>query len=132
MESPEKQLISAFAESWNSTAPALLGRSTTLKLLALREVSGSGMASALAVATTWSSAFAAPCHGSGSGLVICLFKSDEVSEIERLVKQETDGGPKPGTRALVNQTLLETAGALGETGEMSFGATTYIDLAANE
>src|SRR4051812_15410529 len=105
MEAIEKKIVSAFSESWNATAPALLGRTSTLKLLSMREVSGDGVKAALAVATTWSSSFAAPCSGALSGVIICLFKADEVGEIERLVKQETDGAAKPGSRALVNQIL---------------------------
>lgn len=132
MDQLEKQLVSTFAESWDAIAPALLGRSSTLKLLALREVSGDGMASALAVATTWSSAFAVTCASPLSGLVICLFKSEEADQIERLVKLEADGSPKPGCRALVNQALGQTADTLDGAGAATFGAATYIDLAIDE
>ena len=132
MEAIEKKLAATFSESWNESAPALLKRPTTLKLLALREVNGDGMTSALAVATTWSSAFAAVCSGALSGVIICLFKSDEVGEIERLVKQETDGTPKPGSRALVNQTLEHATASLSGEAPVNFGAATFIDLAVNE
>lgn len=132
MDSIEKQLISSFAESWNSTAPALLDRPSTLKLLALREVSGDGMASALAVATTWSAAFVATCQGALSGVVICLFKDEEVGQLERFVKQGADGGAKPGSRVLVDQTLLQAAASMSEAGEVNFEAAKYVDLAADE
>jgi flagellar motor switch protein FliN len=132
MESLEKQLVSTFAESWNAVAPPLLNTSSTLKLLALREVSGDGMASALAVATTWSSAFAVSCSGALSGVFICLLKSDEVEEFERLIKQPTDGAPKPGSRNLVNQSLKQASSLLGETTPASFDESLYIDLALDE
>jgi flagellar motor switch protein FliN len=132
MDTLEQQLISAFAESWNSMASTLLARPSSLKLLALREVTGDGMASALAVATTWSSAFAVPCSGALSGLVICLFKSEEVEEMERITKQQGDGAPKPGSRTLVNQTLSHAAAALSETTAVAFGSSTFIDLALDE
>ena len=134
MEQTAKQLITAFAEGWEAQAPALLGRATALRLLALREVSGEGRESALAVANTWSSAFAAECSGALTGVIVFLFKSDEVGEIERLVKTEPDGLPKPGGRELVNRAFGQAAASLGEQGgaPVTFGPAAFIDLAADE
>src|SRR3981189_2269616 len=108
-----KQLISAVSVSWNERAPSMLGCSSTLSLLAAREVSGDGMAGALAVAMTWSTAFAATCTGAGNGALICLFKSEEGIEMNRLARQPGDGLPRPGGRALIDSVLEGAAAALG-------------------
>jgi flagellar motor switch protein FliN len=133
-ESREKQLISAFSTAWNETVASLLGQSSTLSLLALREVNADGMASALAVAVTWSSAFAASCASALPGILICLFKSEDEEELERLAKQPTDGSPKPGGRALVTATLNEAAARFGtaDSHPLSFGPVTFIDFSVDE
>lgn len=133
-ESVEKKLISAVSASWNEVAPALLGCPSTLSLLASREVSRDGMTAALAVAMTWSWAFAVSCSGAVSGVLICLFKSEEGEELERLVKQALDGIPKPGGRALITS-VLETAAAkltTADSGTVTFSPAAYIDLTIDE
>ena len=68
-EAIEKQLAACLSQAWNATAGKTLGGDSELSLLALREVSGDGMAGALAVAMTWSSAFVATGTGAlGTGL----------------------------------------------------------------
>ncbi|MDX6382458.1 MAG: flagellar motor switch protein FliN [Blastocatellia bacterium] len=133
-DSLAKQLISAVSASWSERAAALLGCPSTLSLLTSREVAGNGMTAALAVAMTWSTAFAAECTGAAGGILICLFKSDEAEEIDRLVKQAGDGLPRPGGRALIESLLEGVAATLAASpsGKPSFGPATYIDLAIDE
>jgi flagellar motor switch protein FliN len=133
-ESVEKKLISAVSASWNEAAPSLLGCPSTLTLLASREVSRDGMSAALAVAMTWSWAFAVSCSGAISGVLICLFKSEEGEEIDRLVKEALDGIPKPGGRRLISS-VLETAAAKltsADSGTVTFSSAAYIDLTMDE
>ena len=130
----EKQLIAGFTAAWNSSASSLLGKPSSLDLLAQREVSGEQMTSTLAVVTTWSAAFAAACHGGLSGAVVFLFKSEDSDAFDRLVKSGGDGGLKPGGRSLVKATLDHTVSQLSSSGRElpSFGAIKYIDLQGNE
>lgn len=132
MESLEKQLISTFPDSWNESVPSLIGRPSALKLLALREVPRDSMTAALAVANTWSSAFAAPCSGGLSGVLICLFKGEEGAELDRLIKGPSDGAPKPGARALVGAAIGKAAKSLSSAMPVSFGAPIYIDLTSDD
>jgi len=136
-ESLEKQLISSFSQAWSEVAAeTALGQPSTLNSLAVREVSGDGMSSALAVAMTWSSAFAAPCEEAMSGVLICLFKSEDCTEIDRLAAPHAapDGAPQPGTRTLVASTLEATARSLTELTSLpiNFGAVKFVDLATDE
>ncbi|HWQ35099.1 MAG TPA: FliM/FliN family flagellar motor switch protein [Blastocatellia bacterium] len=129
-DSMEKKLVNAFAEAWGEAAPALLGRPSELGLLALREVRSEDMESALAVAVTWSSAFAAACSGAMPGVFVCLFKGEDSDEIEKLAKRETDGRPKPGGRAVVTAALQGVAARLGADAPV-FAEITWLDLAAD-
>lgn len=133
-DSLSKQLISAVSASWNERAPELLGCSAALSLLASREVSGDGMAAALAVAMTWSSAFAISCAGAGNGALIFLYKSDESEELDRLARQPADGLPRPGGRALIDSVLAGAAATLAAdpASKFSFSPATYIDLTSAE
>lgn len=130
-ETLEKNLISSISTSWNETAPNVLGCPSTLSLLASREVAGDGMAAALAVAMTWSAAFAVPITSGATGVVIYLFKSDESDEIDRMVKGDPDGSPRPGARTLIQSVVEGVSKALEET-ELTFGPVQFIDLAVNE
>ena len=126
----EKKLVNAFAEAWGEAAPSALGQPSEFGLLALREVKGDDMDSALAVAVTWSSAFAVPCSGTMPGVFVCLFKGEDSDEIEKYSRKETDGRPKPGGRAVISATLQGVAAKLG--GEApAFGDITWLDLAAD-
>jgi len=129
-----KQLIAAVSSSWNETAPSVLGCPSTLSLLAAKEVSGDGITSALAVAMTWSAAFAVPISDGATGVLICLFKSEESDEIDRLIKQSGDGLPRPGARHLINTVAQGAATALSSIAPapIAFGNVTYIDLAKAE
>ena len=133
-DSFQKQLIAAIPSSWNHNASALLGVPSTLSLLAAKEVSGDGMSGALAVAMTWSAAFAVPIISGATGVLICLFKSEECEEIDRLVKQPTDGLLRPGGRSLINSVLQGAATVLNATAPapISFGNVDYIDLTIDE
>lgn len=131
-ETLEKQLIAAVSASWNENVPALLGCPSTLTLLAAKEVSGEGMSAALAVAMTWSAAFATPIMSGASGVLICLFKSDESDELDRLLKQPTDGLPRPGGRSLINSVLQGASTTLSATTPITFGNVSYLDLTINE
>ena len=130
-ETLEKQLISSIPTSWNESAPGILGCASSLSLLASREVAGDGMAAALAVAMTWSSAYAVPITAGATGVVIYLFKSDESDEIDRMVKESPDGAPRPGARTLI-QSVVEGVSKSLEGAELSFGPVQYIDLTVNE
>jgi flagellar motor switch protein FliN len=130
----EKQLISAFTAAWNDAAPKLFRRPSALNLLAQREVSGEQMASTLAVANTWSAAFAAPCRGPLTGVVIFLFKIEDGETFDRLIGSAGDGELRPGGRTLVGATLHETAKQLiaDNSEPVEFGAVQYVDLIGNE
>jgi flagellar motor switch protein FliN len=127
-DSQTKQLIDAVSGAWNESAPAILGCPSSLSLLAAKEVSGDGIASALAVATTWSAAFVAPITDGATGVLICLFKSEESEELDRLTKQPTDGLPRPGGRHLLNTVLANASVTLSSTAPIAFGETSFIDL----
>lgn len=129
-DSPARSLIASFALAWTDAATKLTGKQTELKLLAYKDVAGDGIAGALAVAATWSAAFGAPCSGSYGGVVIFLFKEDDIPELDRLVKAEADGSPKPGSRAVVSTTLEAATTQLG--GTVTFGDVTFVDLAIDE
>ncbi|HEY6804704.1 MAG TPA: FliM/FliN family flagellar motor switch protein [Pyrinomonadaceae bacterium] len=133
-DSQAKQLIDAVSSAWNESAPAILGSPSSLSLLAAKEVSGDGIASALAVAMTWSAAFVASITEGASGVLICLFKSEESEEIDRLTKQPMDGLPKPGGRHLLNTVLVNASMTLSSSAPapIAFGETSFIDLSAAE
>jgi flagellar motor switch protein FliN len=135
-DSPEKNLIAAFAEAWGESAPALLGEPSALGLLSLRDVWGEEVKPALAVAVTWSAAFAASCSGGLPGVLVCLFKTEDCEEIERRAKQHAappaDGRAKPGIRALVGAVLSAATKRLGGDAAVSFDAAQFIDLTADE
>lgn len=132
----EKQLISSFAKAWNESASPLLGRPSALTLLALREVTGDSVASALAVAGTWSSAFVVPsCGDALPGVMICLFKSEDSDALDRFVKESSEPTSSPASRMLVTATLAATAIDLSESLSISAsfeGEVTHLDLATDE
>lgn len=132
-EGTEKRLITAFCEAWSETTPTLLGKDATLDLLSLREKSGDGLSGALAVAATWSSGFIANCSSGLPGMVICLFKSEDGEVVERLVKSNPDGQPKPGGRSLVAAALSGAASKFaGEGQPLAFSEVTHLDLSNQE
>jgi len=133
-ESVQKKLIPAVSDAWNQVAPPMLGCSSTFSLLSSREVSSDGMSAALRLATTWSWGFAATCSGDVGGVLICLFKSEDGEEIDRLVKQPLDGIPKPGGRTLVSGVLAAAAAKLASTDSATivFDPAVYFDLDLDE
>jgi flagellar motor switch protein FliN len=130
-EPVEKQLVASFCEAWNEAAPPLLGGETAVELLDFQESEGGGVEPALAVAATWPCGFVASCSGALSGVVICLFKSDDGNEIERLVKAAVDGSPKPGGRALIGAVLAWAAAGFAEE-PVSFGDVAHVDFSGQE
>jgi flagellar motor switch protein FliN len=134
MEPINKQLISAFSSAWNDMTPSIIECDTALNVLALREVNGDGMAGALAVAATWSTAFVVPCSGAASGLLIFLVKAEEGAELDHLARQPVDGTPLPGGRSLVASAASAAAAALAATlpSPIAFGEVTHLDLSADE
>lgn len=132
-DSSEKQFITAFCESWGEITPQMLGSASSLGLLALREVTGDGVEAALAVAATWSWGFFTACSGSLPGVAVCLFKSEDGTQLEKLVKQETDGLPKPGGRALLKAAFAGAAKRLTNQGEaVSCSDITFLELSGQE
>lgn len=134
--SDKKELINAFAAAWNAVAPEQLGGPSTLGLLALREVGGEQMAGALNVAATWSAAFAAECHGAGaSGILVCLFKSEDCEWIERAIDSpSTADEPKSGTRLVVGAAFEGAAAHFSNQTSTALapGETRFIDLSSDE
>lgn len=134
--SDKKELINAFAAAWNAVAPEQLGGPSTLGLLALREVGGEQMAGALNVAATWSAAFAAECHGAGaSGILVCLFKSEDCEWIERAIgRPSMSGEPKAGTRVVVGAAFEGAAAQFSDQTSTALapGETQFIDLSSDE
>ncbi|SRR6266498_4854684 len=133
-EAFHKQLVQAVSASWDERAPEILGLSSTLALLASKEVAGEAMAAAIAVAVTWSSAFVVPFMGQTGGLSIFLFKSDESEDIDGLVRQSGDGQARPGVRALVTAVMAGVpAGLSAEVNEtLAFGPVSFVDLSVDE
>lgn len=132
-DSIEKQFITAFSESWGEAASQLMGRNSSLGLLALREVSGDGVEAALAVAATWSWGFFTECFGGLPGVAVCLFKSEDGEQLEKLAKQETDGLPKPGSRALLKASFAGAAKRLTALGNnVNCSDVTYLELSGQE
>lgn len=136
MMSDNKELINAFAAAWNAVAPEQLGGPSTLGLLALREVGGEQMAGALNVAATWSAAFAAECRGAGvSGILVCLFKSEDCERIERAIDRPSlSGEPKAGTRVVVGTAFEGAAAQFSDqtSTALALGETQFIDLSSDE
>lgn len=128
----EKRLITTFAEAWGEMGATLLGRTSTLGLLALRDVSGDGVEAALAVAATWSSGFFANCSGALPGVLVCLFKNEDSNEIERLMKQAVDGLPKPGGRALMSAVLDDIAARFASEAPLTFSEVKFLELSGQE
>ena len=132
-DSIEKQFITAFSESWGELGSQMLARASSLGLLALREVSGDGVEAALAVAATWSWGFFTECLGALPGVAICLFKSEDGEQLEKLAKQDTDGLPKPGSRALLKSVFAGAAKRLSAGGNaVNCGEVTYLELSGQE
>lgn len=128
-DSTGKSLISAITAAWNEAIPARIGKPTELSLLALREVAGDGMAGALAVAVTWSHAFAAECSGAMAGAIVCLFKEDEGAVLDALVAGAADGKGSGG-RALVGEALEAASQSLDS--PLSVSAVQFFDLGVDE
>jgi flagellar motor switch protein FliN/FliY len=132
-DSITKQIISAIPVSWDEQAPSVLGCASTLSLLSARDVASDGMTAALALAMTWSTAFAVSCAGAASGVLLCLFKSDESEAIDRLAKQPGDGLSRPGGRALIDSVMESAAASLKISSQtVVFSPAVYIDLTIDE
>ncbi len=125
----EKRLISAITAAWNETVPARVGKDTELSLLALREVSGDGMAGALAVAVTWSHAFAAEVSGGMPGAIVCLFKEDEGVALDTIAGGAGDGKGTGGC-TLVGAALEAASQSLEA--PLAVSAVQFIDLGPDE
>ncbi len=128
-DSNEKRLISAITAAWNETIPARIGKDSELSLLALREVSGDGMAGALAVAVTWSHAFAAEVSGAMPGAIVCLFKEDEGAALDTLAGGAADA-KGTGGRTLVGAALEAASQSLES--PLAVSAVQFIDLGPDE
>ncbi|MFN0087984.1 MAG: FliM/FliN family flagellar motor switch protein [Blastocatellia bacterium] len=133
-DSVEKRLVATFCEAWDEAAPALLGRASTLRLLDLREADRAGLATALAVAATWSSGFISNCSGALPGVVICLFKEEDGAGIESFNKQAVDGSPRPGGRSLLRAVFERTAAnfAGGEQPSLMLGEVAHLEVSDQE
>lgn len=122
----EKQLIEAFATAWGEAVPNVLGCSSSLTMTAQQEVMGDGVKSALAVARGFPVAFAAPCFGELSGILLGLFKKDDCEEVQQFMFNARGSAMK----SVVSATFEVAATALqGVTPPITFGEVTHIDLA---
>lgn len=130
-EELSRLLIESFVAAWNEVAHGLLDRPSKLTSLSLREVADEQANSALAVAATWSAAFAAECQGALGGVIILLFKTEDDAALDRLVKAEGDGGMRPGTRALADAAFAAAAQKFSDQ-RLDIGRTRYLDLTADE
>ncbi len=94
------------------------------------------MANALAVSTTWSSAFVMSCEGGMTGVAVCLFKADDEAQIESIIggQKEADGKPAIGGRSVINDVFAAASQRLAATvpQAVSFGEALYHDLAKQE
>lgn len=131
-ENFSRRFIESFATAWGEVAPKILERPSSLTSLSLREVTGDQIGSALAVAATWSAAYVAECRGAHGGIVMLLFKLEDDATLNRLAKVESDGGMKPGTRALAAAIFAAVAQAASDEGEFSIGEVSHLDLTINE
>lgn len=133
MDKLEQKLASAFAIAWNDIAQIYSSQPTNLTLANLRELTSAEMNSALAVAGTWTEAFAVDCSGDIGGIMICLLKSEEKDEFEVLIKHSEDGKQSPGTRTLLNEVFKCAASNLTEeeSVKISFGDSVFFDLMNN-
>jgi flagellar motor switch protein FliN len=130
-ETREKKFITTFCEAWGEVAMPLLGHDTELGLLALREVQGDGVQAALAVAATWSLGFLTACTGALPGILLCLFKSEDGQELERLMNQAVG---MSDSQSLIKGALQNAAErfASGGHGSLRLGDVTQIDLSGKE
>lgn len=130
----QQQLSTAIAKAWNSVAPGLLERPSTLELADSRVATGEGLNAALALASTWPDAFSVPCKGAVSGNLFFLFKRTERDQFERLITPDADGLPIPSGRTLITDVLLSASvEIIGEDlSSAGFGTCTYNDLTDND
>lgn len=133
-ESIQQQLPKAIAKAWNSVAPGLLDRASSLELIDSRVASGEGLPAALALAITWPDAFSVPCKGAVSGNLFFLFKRNERDQFEKLITPDTDGLPIPAGRTLITDVLLSASvEIIGEDlSSAGFGSCVYNDLSDSD
>jgi flagellar motor switch protein FliN len=124
-EKTEKQFVASFTEAWNKVTAELCTGMMSLKLLSVREVRENELDSALAVAVTWSSVLAVSCGGQLSGVFLCLFKSEDSEEMEKLLG---DAGAATDKSVLFQRALEATKPG----GEVLFGKVISLDLSASE
>ena len=131
-ENFSRRFIENFTAVWGEVAPKILERPSSLTSLSLREVTGDQIGSALAVAATWSAAYVAECRGVHGGIVLLLFKLEDDATLNRLAKVESDGGMKPGTRALAAAIFAAVAQVASDEGDFSIGEVAHLDLTIDE
>lgn len=133
-DSTEKNLIDAFAASWSEAVAPLYGQPSSLALLSLREVAHAEVASALAVAATWPSAFVSTCAEPLGGTLICLFKIEDTQNIERAIGRPTDGQPLTGMRHMIVKVTDGVSNRLSAelARKLVFDEPGYIDLLADD
>lgn len=127
----EKKFITTFCEAWSEVAPPLLGESSELGLLALREVQGEGVEAALAVAATWSLGFMTSCSGALPGILLCLFKGEDGQEIERCMKKAVG---LADAQTLLKGALMNAAQRFtdGGNGQLTLSDVTQKELSGQE
>jgi flagellar motor switch protein FliN len=133
-ESIQQQLPRAIEKAWNSVAPGLLDRTSSLELADSRVATGEGLNAALALAGTWPDAFSVPCKGAVSGNLFFLFKRSERDLFERSITPDADGLPIPAGRTLITDVLLSASvEIIGEDlTSAGFGTCVYNDLTVND
>lgn len=131
MNNLEQKLSAIFASSWNDIAPIYTSWPLEVVFGDLRELAENEMNSALAVARTWSAAFAIDCTGEdGSGVLVCLFKSEDNKEFNSLIKHSEDGKPSPATRLFLKEVFKRASSTFEEeeTAQIHFGEAEFFDL----
>lgn len=131
MNNLEQKLSAIFASSWNDIAPIYTSWPLEVVFADLREVAEKEMNTALAVARTWSAAFAIDCTGAdGGGVLVCLFKNEDNKEFQSLIKHSEDGKPSPGTRLFLKEVFKRASSTFEEeeTAQIHFGQAEFFDL----
>lgn len=131
-EPMEKELINIFLNAWNNAAAGVLNHPSQLSLIDSQDVIEESMFSAFAKLKSWPAGFITSCDTGLPGLVICLFKPEDISEIEQLTQEVNDGPPFVSLQRLLNQVFAEVEKLSQDNEPVRFKGVKYFDFNAEK
>ncbi|MEW6732486.1 MAG: flagellar motor switch protein FliN [Acidobacteriota bacterium] len=132
MDTIEHQLLSTFATAWSEAASKTFNCLCESSLTEVDRATEQTLFSVLSMIKSWPAALVAPCQGMLTGQLFCLFKSRDITTLENIAGQPASSNPMPGCRSLIDNSLNITTASFGKRTEVSFGATKYLDLLAEQ